>query len=231
MIRPPLPSELPQLAGIERAAGEQFRDIGMPEIAEDEPPTPAELQAYLDRNAVRVWAGPGEVPVAYLLMDLVDGRVHVEQVSVHPAAARRGLGRALIDAAAGRARARGDDRVTLTTFAEVPWNMPYYQRLGFAVLPVGEQGPELLRVRAHEARIGLDRWPRVAMARPLRDVPGRPGPARREPTRPVSRPPPGSPPGSPPAPVAGRWPGRPAGPPPPGPPPPSRSPAPARWRG
>jgi GNAT superfamily N-acetyltransferase len=172
MIRPPLPSELPRLAEIERAAGEQFRDIGMPQIAEDEPPTPAELQAYLDRDTARVWAEPGWEPVAYLLMDLVDGRVHIEQVSVHPAAARRGLGRALLAAAVGRARARGDDRVTLTTFAEVPWNMPYDQRLGFAALPVGEQGPELRRVRAHEAGIGLDRWPRVAMARPVRDAPG-----------------------------------------------------------
>ncbi|MCW2676441.1 MAG: family acetyltransferase [Modestobacter sp.] len=186
MIRPPLRTELPRLAEIERAAGEQFRDIGMPEIAEDEPPTPARLQAYLDRDAARVWAGPGEVPVAYLLMDVVDGRIHVEQVSVHPVAARRGLGRALIDAAVDRARARGEDRVTLTTFAEVPWNMPYYQRLGFAVLPVGGQGPELRRLRAHEAGTGLDRWPRVAMARRLRDVAGQPGAARRRPARPVS---------------------------------------------
>jgi predicted N-acetyltransferase YhbS len=88
-------------------------------------------------------------------------------VSVHPAAAGRGLGRALIEAAAEQARARGEDRVTLTTFADVPWNAPYYQRLGFVVVLEDEQGPELRRIRAHEAEIGLDRWPRVAMARRL----------------------------------------------------------------
>jgi hypothetical protein len=33
------------------------------------------------------------------------------------------------------------------------------------VVPEAEQGPELRRIRAHEAAIGLDRWPRVAMAR------------------------------------------------------------------
>jgi hypothetical protein len=57
--------------------------------------------------------------------------------------------------------------VTLTTFADVPWNAPYYRRLGFADVPPGAQGPGLRRLRAHEAEVGLDRWPRVAMARPL----------------------------------------------------------------
>ena len=45
--------------------------------------------------------------------------------------------------------------------------MPYYRRLGFTVLPESDQGDELRRIRAHEAAIGLDRWPRVAMARRL----------------------------------------------------------------
>jgi GNAT superfamily N-acetyltransferase len=167
MIRPARAREAPVLAELERAAGEPFRRIGMAAIADDEPPAPATLAGQADRGAAWVWAGPDDVPLAYLLLDVVDGRTHVEQVSVHPSAARRGLGRALLDVAVARARARGDDRVTLTTFTEVPWNMPYYQRLGFVVLLEADQGPELRRLRAHEAAIGLDRWPRVAMARHL----------------------------------------------------------------
>lgn len=173
MIRPARAADLPHLADLERAAGEQFRALGMAAVADDEPPAAATLQAYLDRGAAWVAAGPDDRPLGYLLLDDVDGVPHVEQVSVHPSAAGRGLGRALIEVAVEHARTLGADRVTLTTFADVPWNAPYYRRLGFAAVPPEEQGPELRGVRAHEAAIGLDRWPRVAMARPLRG--GQPG--------------------------------------------------------
>jgi GNAT superfamily N-acetyltransferase len=168
VIRPARTAELPRLAEIERAAGEQFRDVGMTAVADDPPPTVAVLQRYADRGAAWVWADPDDRPLAYLLLDVVDGAAHIEQVSVHPSAAGRGLGRELVEAAVAHAHARRDDRITLTTFTEVPWNMPYYRRLGFAVLPEADQGPELRRIRAQEAATGLDRWPRVAMARRLR---------------------------------------------------------------
>jgi len=173
VIRPARADDLPRLADIERAAGEAFRGLDMAAVADDDPPSAADLQGYLDRAAAWVSAGPDDEPLAYLLLDVVDGVPHVEQVSVHPSAAGRGLGRELIEVAVARACADGADRITLTTFADVPWNAPYYRRLGFAVVPADEQGPELRRVRAHEAAIGLDRWPRVAMARPV--GPGREG--------------------------------------------------------
>ncbi len=106
-----------------------------------------------------------DVAVAYLLLDMVDGAAHIEQVSVHPSHARRGLGRELIDAAAEWAAEQGLDALTLTTFAEVPWNAPYYARLGFTVVTDEQAGPELLDVRRHERDRGLDAWPRVSMRR------------------------------------------------------------------
>jgi len=89
--------DLPALQDIERAAGRWFRDIGMPEIADDEPLTLDELAVY--QRAGRAWAAVGETghPAAYLIADLVDGNVHIEQVSVHPGSARRGLGRSLLE--------------------------------------------------------------------------------------------------------------------------------------
>jgi hypothetical protein len=49
----------------------------------------------------------------------------------------------------------------------VPWNGPYYARLGFTVVPDDEAGPGLLALRSHERAIGLDAWPRQSMRRPL----------------------------------------------------------------
>jgi GNAT superfamily N-acetyltransferase len=166
-IRPATPAELPALQDIERAAGAPFRDLGMPEIADDEPPALDVLEHY--RRAGRCWVAsdPQDRPVAYLLAEPVDGALHVEQVSVHPRAARRGVGRALLAHAADRAREEGLTSLTLTTFTDVPWNAPYYERLGFRPLPEADLTPGLRAIRATEAELGLDRWPRVCMRKPL----------------------------------------------------------------
>lgn len=138
----------------------------MASIADDEPPPATVLAEYVDVG--RAWvAVEAERLAGYLIADLVDGNVHVEQVSVHPRSARRGVGRRLIEEAARYAERVGAPALTLTTFADVPWNAPYYRRCGFAVLSAEAIGDELRAVRAHEAEIGLDRWPRVCMGRTI----------------------------------------------------------------
>lgn len=152
---------------IERAAGAVFAEIDMREIADDEPLPLEELAIY--QRGGRAWVaedGAGR-PVAYLIADLVDGNVHIEQVSVHPVAARQGIGRRLLDHAAAYATARGASALTLTTFAEVPWNASYYARCGFRVIPDSDLSPGLNDIRSREIAHGLYRWPRVTMRRPL----------------------------------------------------------------
>ncbi|MFI6376146.1 GNAT family N-acetyltransferase [Streptomyces sp. NPDC050546] len=166
-VRPATAAELPSLQDIERAAGAPFRDVGMPEIADDEPPGLDVLEGY--RRAGRCWVAVDErdQPVAYLLAEPVEGALHIEQVSVHPRAGRRGVGRALLAHAAAHAREEGLTALTLTTFTDVPWNAPYYARLGFHTLPEPDLTPGLRAIRATEAEHGLDRWPRVCMRAPL----------------------------------------------------------------
>ena len=152
------------LPDLERAAGAPFRDVGMPEVADDEPADAAEIEAHLRHG--RVWvAAEGDRPVSYLVAEVVDGDAHVAPVSVHPDRRGERIGRRLIDAADGWARDRGLPALTLTTFAEVPWNAPYYRRLGFRDVPDAELTPGLRAVRDAEAARGLDRWPRLAMRR------------------------------------------------------------------
>lgn len=168
-IRPAAEAELPLLRDIEWAAGVCFRGIGMPEIADDEPLSVGDLDAF--RRAGRAWVavdGTGQGPVvAYLVAAQVDGNLHIEQVSVHADAARRGIGRALIDHAAGHAVEHGLPALTLTTFSDVAWNAPYYRRIGFRTLRDDEVTPELGELRRREAAHGLDRWPRECMVRPV----------------------------------------------------------------
>lgn len=157
--------ELPALQGIERAAGQRFRDIGMPEIADDEPLPLGELARYQRAGLAWVAADDAGTPVAYLIADRVDGNLHVEQVSVHPDSARRGIGRRLLEHLAVQARSEGAPALTLTAFTEVPWNAPYYARLGFRLLDECRLTPGLRRIRRREAAHGLDRWLRTCMRR------------------------------------------------------------------
>lgn len=175
-IRPPRADELERLRAIEVAAGRPFADLGMDWVAAHEPPSPAELDGY--RRAGRAWVVvPSDArgsPAGYVVVDVLadalagrpGGALHVEQVSVDPAFAHRRLGRRLIDHVAGEARARGLPALTLTTFRDVPWNAPYYERCGFRVVSEPDWGSDLARVRAQERARGLDVVARVAMWRP-----------------------------------------------------------------
>ena len=60
-----------------------------------------------------------------------DGFAHLEQLSMLPDHAGRGLGRTLVVAAMDEASRLGYDHMTLRTYAEVPWNAPFYATCGF----------------------------------------------------------------------------------------------------
>jgi GNAT superfamily N-acetyltransferase len=155
-IRRAREGDLARLREIERAAGQVFADVGLAEIAAHEPPSEEVLRRHLDG----IWAC-GDPPIAYIFTEPVDGCLHIEQVSVHPDHARQGIGRALIEHVARLA----GTAVTLTTFADVPWNGPYYERLGFRPLLDEELTGGLKEIRRVEIERGLDIRPRIAMRR------------------------------------------------------------------
>ncbi|KAB7744605.1 GNAT family N-acetyltransferase [Nostocoides sp. F2B08] len=98
---------------------------------------------------------------------------HLDQIAVRPSMGRRGIGRMLLRAAMGVALDGGATELTLTTYADVSWNGPWYVREGFAVVDETDPGRESLRHhRDREQALGLDvLGARVAMARPLKDDP------------------------------------------------------------
>ena len=163
IIRVARPDELELLVAIERAAGESFRSVGMDLVADDDPGSVEELASYAESGRAFVSVDAHDRPVGYLLLDVIDGAAHVEQVSVHPDHARRRIGRALIEQAVTWARSHGLVALTLTTYVEVPWNGPYYERLGFSYLATEEETPGLRAIREDERASGLDAWPRACM--------------------------------------------------------------------
>jgi GNAT superfamily N-acetyltransferase len=166
-IRAARPGDLARLVEIERAAGQTFLQLDPDLFAGHDPGTVAELRRYADGGRAFVSVDADDRPVGYLVLDVVDGAAHIEQVSVHPDHGRNGLGRALIEHAATWASARGLHSLTLTTYIDVPWNGPYYERLGFRYLTACEETPGLRAVRERERALGLEVWPRTSMRRTL----------------------------------------------------------------
>jgi len=159
--------ELKRLREIELAAGAAFADIGMDDVASGEPLSIETLASY--QRDGRAWVCIDEqkqgLAVGYVLAEEIDACGHVEQVSVHPDYARRRIGRDLIDVVDTWSIEMGLSALTLTTFVDVAWNGPYYERCGFRFLSEDELTPGLRRIRAEEATAGLDRWPRACMRR------------------------------------------------------------------
>ncbi len=155
-IRPTRPGEEPVLRRIEVAAGRCFTEVGLAEVADHPPHSVAQHAGY--RRLERSWVATDDRdrPVAFVVAGVVDGNAHVDEVAVDPSHAHRGIGRALIDHVGEWAVGCGLPAVTLTTFVEVPWNAPYYERCGFRRLPESEWGPELARIRRDERERGLD---------------------------------------------------------------------------
>ena len=174
-VRRVRPEDVGRLQAIQLAAGNAFRDVGMSAVA-DSPPLPADsLSGY--REAGRAWVAADEHddPVGFVVADVVDGFAHIEQVSVHPAHAHQRIGAMLIDHVAGWA-ARHDLRaLTLITFRGVPWNAPYYERLGFHELVAEEITPGLAAKKAAKARRGGDPSALVCMERDLPETAPPPG--------------------------------------------------------
>ncbi|MDY7101545.1 MAG: GNAT family N-acetyltransferase [Actinomycetota bacterium] len=164
-IRPAEPADVAELQHIEVDAGRLFAEIGMESIAEDDPPTDAELLAHIGTGTAWVAVDEAGDPVGYALASTVDDEGHLDQVSLRPRAAGHGIGAALIEVVCGWADAEGHDAVTLTTFRDVAWNGPYYRRLGFVDVDDAAMGPELAAVRRGETDAGLDVAPRIAMRR------------------------------------------------------------------
>jgi GNAT superfamily N-acetyltransferase len=165
-IRTAHPDELVELQQIENASGEQFREIGMPEIADDDP-LPLDVLTHLQALG-QVWVATDPEPVGWIAVEELDGHAHIEQVSVHPNHARRGIGRRLIDHVDAWSSTRGLAGLTLTTFSNVPWNGPYYERLGFH--PVTKPTPGLAAVVARETAHGLDPTTRTSLRRDHRPL-------------------------------------------------------------
>ena len=167
MVRRGRVDELDALCALEVEADGRFAAVGLARVLGSSAPRVDSLYDAVKDGRLFVATDIGDRPIGFVRIERLDGQAHIEQVSVHPAQAGHRVGAQLLTVAQQWARAHGGDRLTLTTFRDVPWNGPYYERLGWVVLPAEQLGPDLAAARARERRLGLDVAPRQAMVKYL----------------------------------------------------------------
>src|SRR5262245_61652966 len=107
-----------------------------------------------------------DAPVGFAHVELIEPHAaHLEEIDVRPDHGRRGLGTKLVMHVCEWATIAGYEAVSLSTFRDVPWNMPFYARLGFMVVPDSELSSALRGVVDDEHSRGLDSSRRVVMRR------------------------------------------------------------------
>jgi GNAT superfamily N-acetyltransferase len=127
-IRPATRSDLRLLGTIEASGDRQFREHFGYDPGWGEPPSGEHRAAQ--PGFLLVGEDDGEV-IGFVHVLEVDDAAHLEQVSVRSDRQQRGFGRALVEAAKDAAAQRGYAEITLMTYADVPWNAPFYVTCGF----------------------------------------------------------------------------------------------------
>ena len=167
-VRPARARDLPLLAAIEDAGLPLF-EAALGDLTGDPLASPA--MAGEERAALPGFVlVAGDPAIGFAHVRDLDSHAHLDQLSVHPDHMRRGIGTALLEGAAERATLKGHGSLTLTTYADLPWNGPFYARHGF--VEIGDDEPrtaDQLEITAHEEALGLGRHGRRAwMRRTLR---------------------------------------------------------------
>ena len=162
-IRLALSADLPFLASVEDAGdtlfAERFGAVDWPGASSGE-------ERAGEPGFILVAAVDDGTVIGFAHVLDLDGHWYLEQIAVDPAHGRRGVGAALLDATHRELVRRGASEVTLMTYADVPWNAPFYAHHGYVELD--PLPAHLVPVRENEAVFDLARHGRrVAMVRYL----------------------------------------------------------------
>jgi GNAT superfamily N-acetyltransferase len=166
IIRPGSPDRIAEAIAIDDDACTLYESAGLRfDIGPDHPFARQEHGRWTRaaEQGLLFLASRGEgPPVGLLVLGFVDCQPHLDQLSVRTEAMRQGIGTRLLSVAIDWAAGRP---LWLETYAHLPWNQPFYERLGFAVVAASD-APADVRAHLEDQR----RWlpapeQRVAMCR------------------------------------------------------------------
>lgn len=166
MIRFAQPADLPAVRLVEMSAATVFVGTHMDSAANDAPNDAADLLAAIAAALMWVATDADEV-IGFVFAEPCTDGLYVRELSVAAPCHRRGHGSALMATLTAAARMRGDRQLVLTTDRILPWNAPFYQRLGFRLVEGSAIPAEAQRRLARQYAAGFDPAQRCAMVMPL----------------------------------------------------------------
>ncbi len=163
-ISPAVPGDAVHLPEIEKSAAAAFRSIpDLAYLAEGAVMSVAEHEALIAKGNVWIAKSAEGTSMGFLSSERFGSVLHIHELSVHASFQGGGIGRQLIETAQSWATEKQLSGITLTTFSDVPWNAPFYERLGFQRLDTSELSPRLAAILREEAHHGLPQDQRCAM--------------------------------------------------------------------
>jgi GNAT superfamily N-acetyltransferase len=129
------------------------------------------LDSLLSESALLARGGDGQI-LGFAASGQRDNEPYLDQLSVRVEFMRMGIGGALLAAAQDLALQRGGQVLWLTTYGHLPWNRPFYERAGFAVMPQSSWGPDILKEASYERRWLPSPEHRIVMRKELRTYRG-----------------------------------------------------------
>lgn len=160
--------DIPALIAADRAASELFRPTGLvPNMGTVPESVPADTLSQSIDDGLVIVITDERGPVGFSLTQLRLPTLYLDQLSVDPAHGRKGLGRGLVIATFALAESRGAKDVTLSTFRDLPWNGPFYKKMGFREIPRAKLTDWMVEIEAIQAET-LDVTKRCFMRRAVR---------------------------------------------------------------
>lgn len=164
-IRLALPDDATLLPVIERSAAQAFRSIDELGWLADAPTMTVDRHRQLIALSTCWIAVDAQgQPQGFLSAERHGRDLHILELSVKQSAQGQGWGRKLVETAMEHARSNRLRCVTLTTFAQVPWNAPFYTRLGFRHIAGAALDKRLAQILTQEYGCGFEPASRCAMS-------------------------------------------------------------------
>ncbi|MBO9421177.1 GNAT family N-acetyltransferase [Labrenzia sp. R4_2] len=155
-IRQTRKSDISVLQAVEISASRAFLEIeGLETFADGSCATEEQHLSAIEPGTSWTAETNNGQQVGFLAAIPENDALHVYEISVHSDYQKKGIGKALTEHAEAHARALGLSEMTLTTFRNVPWNAPFYERLGFQILKLKECDARLGSILAEELGRGL----------------------------------------------------------------------------
>lgn len=164
------PADISTLIAIHLDSNKLFDGLALFPRAELDTHVPAPLLAdAIEDGLVFVVRRELNAPIGFAMGRMFGDSLYLDQVSVMRRHGQQGYGQRLVERFVDEGRARRLASVTLSTFRTVPWNAPFYRKLGFRELPERQKTDWMREIEAAQAA-SMDLSTRCFMIRRLKGL-------------------------------------------------------------